>query len=208
MPFSDLKALAMPVYKADLDKEISRGRLNGESDELIVRRLFYFWRSPISRLHENAIFNIFNEVAGKFGVPFKAIYVSGSAQTGHSLYKNTDFIEGESDLDLAIVDAGLFQKYSEISYVASNNYRNLTKFPKRKDINDVPHLFKENLARGYFRPDLMPDCEENRQWKSFFRGLSTRYIETFKSVNCGIYMSPTFFERKLTQVLENYKPKA
>lgn len=207
MSLSDLKALALPRYKEELDSEIARGRLNGESDEMIIRRLFYFWRSPISRIHENPIFNIFNAVAVRFGVPFKSIYVSGSAQTAHSLYKNTDFTEGESDLDLAIVDASLFQKYSEISYIATDSYRNLTKFPTRSYIKDVPSAFRENLARGYFRPDLMPACEEQKNWKSFFNDLSTKHIETFKSVNCGIYLSPIFFERKLIQVLENYKPK-
>ncbi len=205
MPSSKLKILDMPKLKNELDGVIARARDVGDSSERIVRRLFYFRRSPITVVHEDPIFDIFDSVAARFNVPFKSIYVSGSAQTGHSLYKNRDFIESESDLDLAIVDANLFQRYAEISYVVTKGYSDLRSFQTRRDVNDVPQFFKKNLARGWFRPDLMPNCRQKTEWHSFFQGLSNKYINTFKGVSCGIYLSQTFFEGRLVKTLNNYK---
>jgi hypothetical protein len=205
MPFSKLKTIAMSNYKNDLDVEIKRARDKGDSDQLIVKRLFYFRRSPISIIHDDAVFKIFNAVAAEFNVPFKSIYVSGSAQTGHSLYKNTDFSESNSDLDLAIVDESLFRKYSEISFITAHGYRDLTKFRRSEKIRDVPGFFQKNLAQGWFRPDLMPDCDTRKDWFKFFSGLTQMHIASFKDVNCGIYLSPVFFEESLVRNLNDYK---
>ncbi len=205
MTFSKLKPLVMTKHKDELDAEIKRARENGDSDELIVKRLFYFRRSPISIIHDDAIFKIFSSVAKKFDVPFKSIYVSGSAQTGHSLYKNTDFTERDSDLDLAIVDSGLFTRYMEASFSVTDGYRDLTKFRRTAKINDAFGFFQKNLAQGWFRPDLMPDCELRRDWFKYFSGLTQAHFESFKDVNCGIYLSPVFFEKSLVRNLNTYK---
>ncbi|MRW86373.1 hypothetical protein GJ698_20065 [Pseudoduganella sp. FT26W] len=195
----------MNKYKNELDAEIKTARERGDSDELIVKRLFYFRRSPISLVHDDAIFKIFSSVADEFGVPFKSIYVSGSAQTGHSLYKNTEFTESDSDLDLAIVDERLFTKFSEEAFSITKGYRDLTKFPKSSKIKNVPDFFQKNLAQGWFRPDVMPHCQLRKDWFKFFSQLTQKHFESFKDVNCGIYLSPVFFEQSLVRNLGAYK---
>lgn len=200
-----MKAEIVSDYRGDLNLAINSARQRGLSNSAIIRSLFYFRRSPISHKHESSVFDIFDDVSLHFEVPFKNIYLSGSAQTGHSLHKNRDFSEGESDLDLAIVDTNLFKKYSEICYSITDGYRNLTKFKTRRSIDDVPSFFRENLSRGFFRPDLMPNCKERDDWFRYFDQLSTAHVGIFKSVNCGIYLSQVFFEHKLTKVLEAYR---
>lgn len=207
MSLSPPETIAMNGYKAELDEEIARAIANGDTSEQIVRRLFYFRRSPISKIHDDPVFKIFDSVALKFDVPFKSIYVSGSAQTGHSLYKNTDFTESASDLDLAIVDNILFAKYSEKAFEITKGYRDLTKFPRSRKISDVPGFFQKNLARGWFRPDLMPYCDERSDWFSYFQTLTKQFNASFNDINCGVYMSPVFFEQSLVQNLNAYMPK-
>ncbi|MDN2713484.1 MULTISPECIES: hypothetical protein [unclassified Janthinobacterium] len=199
-----LEGIALTIKKSSLDKAISHAQGLGESDEQIVRRIFFYRPSPISEVANDPIFSIFDAVSAKFGVPFKSLCISGSAQTGHSLYKHTDFDPSSSDLDLAIVDAGVFQEYSEASLIATNGYLNNTNFPDRRYCDNVQELFFQGLAKGYFRPDLMPICKKQIEWEEFFRRLTNKYRGNFKSINCAIYFSQIFFEKKLMPVYSKY----
>ena len=199
-----LEEIALSMKKASLDQAIKHAQGLGETPEQIVRRIFFYRPSPISEAENDPIFSIFDEVAKKFNIPWKAIYISGSAQTGHSLYKNTDFDPKSSDLDLAIVDPGIFQKYSEISSITTKGYRDNTAFPSRDYCENVQSLFLEGLAKGYFRPDLMPVCESQRSWERFFRDLTNKHRKKFKSINCAVYFSQVFLEQKLAPVYSKY----
>lgn len=199
-----LEAIALSMKKDSLDKAIKHSQEIGESAEQIVRRIFFYRPSPISEAENDPIFSIFDAVAGKFGVPFRSLHISGSAQTGHSLYKHTDFDPATSDLDLAIVDPRVFQEYSEASLVATNGYLNNTSFPRRNYCEDVQGLFLQGLAKGYFRPDLMPVCTKQTEWENFFRMLTNHHRKKFKSINCAIYFSQIFFEKKLMPVYSSY----
>jgi hypothetical protein len=199
-----LESIALSMKKNSLDKAIKHAQDIGDSAEQIVRRIFFYRPSPISEAENDPIFSIFDAVSAKFGVPFKALYISGSAQTGHSLYKHTDFDPKSSDLDLAIVDHRVFQEYSEASLLATNGYRDNTSFPKRDYCEDVQGLFLQGLAKGYFRPDLMPICKKQTEWEFFFRTLTNAHRKNFKSINCAIYFSQIFFEKKLMTVYSNY----
>lgn len=199
-----LRELAITQKKAALDGAIKRAQGLGERPEQIIRRIFFYRPSPIVELENDPIFSIFDEVSTRFKVPFKALYISGSAQTGHSLYKKTDFTSSDSDLDLAIVDPGLFQRYSEAALIATDGYTDNTPFPERNYCEDVRGVFMQGLAKGYFRPDLMPVCRLQEEWEKFFRQLTNAHRGAFKSVNCAIYLSQVFLEKKLKPVYSNY----
>lgn len=192
------------MKKDSLDRAIKHAQGLGESEQQIIRRIFFYRPSPISESQNDPIFAIFDAVSDKFAVPFKSIYISGSAQTGHSLYKHTDFDPDSSDLDLAMVDPRVFQEYSEASLIATQGYRDNTSFPPRKYCDDVEGLFLQGLAKGYFRPDLMPVCKKQIEWEAFFRTLTSKHRKQFKSINCAIYFSQIFLETKLMPVYSNY----
>jgi hypothetical protein len=199
-----LTKLVLSNKKIALDSVIKHAQGLGDTPEKIVKRIFFFRPSPISEAVNDPIFSIFDAISTKFQIPFKSIYISGSAQTGHSLYKQTDFDPENSDLDIAIVDPGMFQTYSEISLVTTNGYTDNTAFPNRSYCEDVPATFLQGLAKGNFRPDLMPICGPQRDLERFFRQLSSEHINSFKSVNSAIYFSQIFLEQKLKPVYSNY----
>ncbi len=197
----------MSIYKADLDAEIKAGQDRGDPDQWTVRRLFAFDAARVMATQKDTGFQILNNVSEHFNVPFRSIYISGSFQTGYSYFKDRDFVLGGSDLDLAIVDARLFQKYAEISFRKTNGYSNLTSFPVKDGISKA-NSFKDYISRGYFRPDLMPMCQEKQDWFGYFNSLSNRHRDVFHDINCGIYLSELFFEFKQTPIIDQYRKGA
>lgn len=193
---SDLKIL--------LDGEIRDALAEGNSEEDVTRRLFSFNSSLVLKDHRAAAFRIIDTVSKYFVVPFRAVFISGSAQTGYSYFKGRDFVRGDSDLDLAIVDAGLFQRYCEIVYAETRRYQDLTKFPVKDGVSKVSD-FREYLCIGYFRPDLMPYGRAKQEWFGFFNRLSKDYSDLFRNINCGIFLSEQFFEGKQVPLIRVFR---
>jgi hypothetical protein len=188
----------MPTHKDDLDAEI-KGLLElSYSPDKAVRKVFGFNGSVVLRENPAIGFEILSQVSSRFNVPFRSVLVVGSAHTGYSYFKDRDFVPRESDLDLAIVDPALFQKYSELSFLATKGYTDLTGFQNLAQ-------FRDYLFKGIFRPDLMPQCSHRRDWFEYFNRLSAKYVDLFRDINCGIYQSELFFESKQTSLVAEYK---
>ena len=175
----------------------------------IVRQLYIAFPTFAFQTDRELEFKILNEISKFFGIPYHAIHVVGSAKTGKSYYKGTDFKKGESDLDIAIISPDLYLKYMEIVFVNTNGYKDLKGFYNKLGRSNKEQLntFKNNLSKGVFRPDLMPDCEEKTEWWEFFNELSNEYFRYFKNINAGIYISQSFFEFKQIEGLEKYMSK-
>jgi hypothetical protein len=148
-------------------------------------------------------FEICNEISEKFNIPLTSIQFTGSAKTGFSLFKNKPFEERISDLDVSIICSDIFIKYLQLSLGISSSYTNLTKF-KRGDRGSTMQEFRSNLSKGIFRPDLMPACHEKEEWESFFNKLSDKYINYFKSISAGIYISEFSFQAKQLSAIEKF----
>lgn len=191
-------------YKQALDMALKESIGKNENATKTIRRLFQYRFSPILQKHNDAGFDIINSISTHFSIPFRAVHICGSAQTGYSYFKHKEFSEETSDLDIAIVDPRLFQKYSEISFEVTHGYSDLTKFLKQNDMDNSEQYFK-NLVRGYFRPDLMPHCTYKQDWFTFFNKLSNNHKKCFNNINGGIYFSETFFERKQFPIIQKYK---
>jgi hypothetical protein len=149
-------------------------------------------------------FDIMHEVAEKFEVDITNILIAGSAQTGESFHKEILFNPKTSDLDLSIVDANLFETCLKEVYIKTSDYENLADFPRKENIS----LYQEyliNVARGFFRPDLMPNCKFKSEWFDFFRKLSSKYNSNFESINCGVYSSLFFFQMKQSNNIQIVK---
>ncbi len=194
-------------YKQTLDRLLKQSIDRGEEGYKTIRRLFQYRFSPVLEKHYDVGFSVVDRVATYFAVPFRAVYLCGSAQTGYSYFKQRDFSEKESDLDISIVHPALFQKYSEISFEVTRGYTDLTKFI-REDDQDSARQFSANLAKGFFRPDLMPSCGPRQHWFAFFNRLSNDYGDCFTNINAGIYLSEVFFEGKQLPLIQKYKESA
>lgn len=174
-----------------------------KSYNLIARKIYIGYPTNIFIGREDMQFDIFNQISEEFKIPLHCIQVTGSSKTGFSYFKNREFIPGESDLDIAIISLNLFNKYSEFVFSFTKGYSDLSKFPVKNGVNYFTQYTKY-LARGIFRPDLMPMCKEKTDWFTFFNTISSQYYELFKSINAGIYASQYFFEYKQADNIQQF----
>lgn len=169
----------------------------------IVRKVFLTYPTKAFFGDEERQFEILNAVSNYFQVPITAIHVVGSAKLGHSIHKKTLFTPGQSDLDLAIIDNRLFIRYLELGLRLSKGYSDGSKFPIRDGVSTQP-TYQSYLAKGIFRPDLMPTGHERAEWKNFFGQLSTKHEQVFKSISGAIYLSQGCFENKQRSVIKTH----
>jgi hypothetical protein len=187
---------------------IRKGLDNKLKDNVIARKVYLSYPTDVFKDKLDIEFDVLNEISEYFNIPFNHIQIAGSAKTGYSYHKKKEFILGKSDLDIAIIDESLFTKYLQVSYRTTRQYSDLTKFHSKKEGvtgNDIYISFLKYIAKGYFRPDLMPDCTEKSKWFEFFSKLSDKYFEIFKSINGGIYCNQYFFESKQSDNIKKYK---
>jgi hypothetical protein len=160
--------------------------------EEIVRKIYICYPTKAFLGREEIGFGIFDAVSKFFEIPYSSVHVVGSAKTGKSYLKLTDFTEASSDLDIGIISPDLFLKYMEVSYKVTKGYSDQTLFSINKYGTSNMYEFKKCLNQGYFRPDLMPGCIQKTDWRSFFNKLSNEHISLFKNINAGIYATQHF----------------
>lgn len=179
---------------------IKKGASYGRGE--LARKIYLSYPTFALIEYQEEQFEILNNISRHFKIPITSVQVSGSAKIGHSLTekKDREFIPGTSDLDIAIIDANLYQKYVEIVFINTNRYSDKRNFATTDDAKQ----YIKCVSQGIFRPDLMPKCDEKTQWKSFFGKLSRKHTTLFKSINAAIYMSETFFEYKQKSLIDDY----
>lgn len=127
-----------------------------------------------------------SEVATRFAIAIRNVNVCGSAQFGHSYFKQTDFQRGISDLDIAIVSPYLYARYFDVALQVTSGFSDLTKFPSPENAKQFFGLIQK---KGMIRPDLGPQGVDKIAWDSFFNNISGRYKAHFSSITGAIYLS-------------------
>ena len=175
----------------------------GSSNYGNVKKVFLSYPSNYFLDHPDIQFEIFNKISCEFKIPFSSIRISGSAHTGYSFIKRRPFLEKESDLDVAIIDARLFQQLLEQCYERSEGFRP-DMFPTEEGTSkSLRNQFMNYSGRGIIRPDLMPKGPEKQRIWSFFNRLSNEYTEKFKNISAGIYLSETIYTLKQRSSLQS-----
>ncbi|MGC4077844.1 MAG: hypothetical protein QM702_12625 [Rubrivivax sp.] len=169
----------------------------------IARKIYLTYPTKVFIGHEEKQFVILDAIANFFDVPITSVQVAGSAKTGRSFHQRQDFRPGESDLDVAVIDNHLFTRYSEDAFRLSRGYSDHSVFPVREGAS-VHEEYTRYLARGVFRPDLMPTGPSRARVNNFFGRLSTRHSDLFSSITGAIYMSQVFFENKQRSAIKSY----
>lgn len=162
----------------------------------IVRKVYL--TMPTSAFHDNydIQYDILNSISKYFSVPITSVHVAGSAKVGRSIHKNRDFTPGESDLDIAIIDSGLFTKWMEISFEASRSYINYYN-------NEDRNKFLFYISKGIFNYKVMPRCSARGEIETFFHQLTVKHEQIFRTISAFVYLSQTFFEVKQLSVIKN-----
>ena len=184
-------------------EKIDRWSSNGESSLMIARRIYFLSPTVAFEKEPDRELEIYQAVSKFFHIPFNSIQIVGSAKTGVSLIKNTPFSIENSDIDIAVIDQSLFMSYVEEAFTISEGYARNDLFPT-KNGRPTSYSFKEYLAKGMFRPDLMPYCPERAKWMSFFSKLSGKHREFCAGMSAAIYASSVFFEWKQKMVIDKF----
>lgn len=134
------------------------------------------------------------KIADFYDVPFRSIALCGSAHLGFSPYKNTNFKPGHSDLDVAIIDAKVFQTTWMKLVSATRAFNDLSSFHGYTNPTETADRVKSMmLKRGLFHLHQLPICKEFAESRKFIDSLSTNYREMFSEVSLTIYMNEYAF---------------
>ena len=135
---------------------IEIGLKNGLDPGVIARKIYLSFPTHVFKGKEEMEFELLNSIKEFFRIPFSSIKVVGSSKIEYSYVKNKKFIQGQSDLDVAIVDSHLFQFYCESVFKETIGLTDLSKFGRSSEgVSKYPSYCKY-LSKGMFRPDLMP----------------------------------------------------
>lgn len=188
-----------------IENKIGEWSSKGESSLMIARRIYFLSPTAAFEREPDRELQVYSNVSEFFDIPFNSIQIVGSAKTGISLLKNTPFTAENSDIDIAVVDQSLFMHYVERAFTISEGYRRYELFPKSKsDGKPTVNYFKECLAKGVFRPDLMPYCPERAEWMTFFSKLSSCHREFCSGMSAALYASSVFFEWKQKSAIDKF----
>lgn len=182
-----------------IDEGLQANRPHNE----IARKIYLTYPTIALIGNEERQFQIFNEISEYFEVPIINVQVVGSSKTGYSFHKKTTFNSLTSDLDIAIIDSNLFQHYTEWVFKTTDGFADRTGFTNYEG-KSTYQQYINYVAKGIFRPDLMPTGKKRVKWLKFFGQLSNKNKDLFKSINAGIYLSQTFFEFKQTSNIKEY----
>jgi hypothetical protein len=144
---------------------------------------------------------IVGEIARHLGVGTDRIFVTGSAQVGFSLMHGKPFAHGRSDLDFAIVDAALAQRYAGAVRRVTDGLRRVDAFTATHHADQRTPSHKRDAylsfeSDGLIRADLMPDCAERSEFLALFAGLSAAHATRYAEITGLVYASRDAFLRK------------
>jgi len=191
------------VFMDTIENKIGEWSSKGESSLMIARRIYFLSPTVAFEKEPDRELQVYQDVSNFFAIPFNSIQIVGSAKTGISLINSTPFSAESSDIDIAVVDQSLFMRYVEIAFAISEGYMRTELFPI-KEGKPTRHSFMKYLAKGMFRPDLMPHCPERADWTSFFDRLSSNHRGFCSGMSAAIYASSVFFEWKQKLAIDKY----
>lgn len=169
------------------------------------RRIFMEERSVALKERREIEYKIRSEVSDFFSVNYASVYFTGSAQIGFSIVKDRLFRPGESDLDIACVDPGLFQRGWQDIISVTRAFTDMTPFGSMK-ANEVEALKDNILRRGMIRVQIMPKSQLSLRWTQFEDRKTREYRGSFGKVSIAIYMNEYAFcwkqDTALTQLLD------
>ncbi len=123
-------------------------------------------------------------VAEHFDIHPNHVIVVGSAKLGYSISPEKKFkpFDGESDLDLAVVDGALFDKFWKVMHTLRSS---AIAWPEFGD-------FRRYHFNGWMRPDKLPVADIRNSWFDFFSDLQRRGIGDGLPIRAALYNHGTF----------------
>lgn len=192
-------------YKNNLEENRSKKTNSGE----MARKLFLSYPTCAFIDDHELEFSIRDRVRKLYQIPLSSVQVIGSAKTGFSLVKNTEFKKGVSDLDLAIIDHTMFAKIWEEAHEMSLGFE-ATRFNDFRTVAGeiVPgsgqKRFLQYLQRGIIAPDFLPQGEPRRKILADFARVTQSHEDSFSKISAFFYASEYFFQVKQKEAVDKH----
>jgi hypothetical protein len=181
---------------------------NREPKEQIVRRIYLSYPTAVFRDYEDNEFEILNEIASFFKIPFTSVQIVGSAKTGYSLVNDRPFIEKKSDCDIAIIDFGLYINLIEYAHRQTKGFSDYTKYDQRTywlaNGFSKSDKLKKDICQGYINPYYLPNGDLKESWLRFFEKMSEKYSDKFRTIDGAAYASQYLFEMKQCGAIDKF----
>lgn len=154
------------------------------SVERFIRQRVIF--GDCRQLEDKAHAELREAVAANFGIHPNHVIVVGSAKLGYSISpaKPLKPFDSNSDLDLAVVDGRLFDKFWEQMHALRQT---AISWPEFGD-------FRKYHFNGWMRPDKLPIATIRNDWFDFFTRLQKAGIGGGLPIRAGLYKSWYFLE--------------
>lgn len=172
--------------------EKNKNLIQEEDLEFIVKKLYLSSPSFSFINTDNSTYIILDKISNHFAIPFKHIYVTGSAHIGFSLKTLNSFTKGASDLDIAIVDGELFDKILNGIVKDTSNFSKKDTFKN----NDCYKKYVDNVARGFIHPLYFPSGSVRSNWFKFFDELTFDHINNYVKISACLFSSEESFKNR------------
>jgi hypothetical protein len=140
----------------------------------------------------NREYAIKRDVSEHFAVEYRQICFCGSAQLGFSVHKDRLFEPGRSDLDVACVDANLYQRAWADIMQTTRAFTDNAVFGRVPGRN-IEMLKDQILRRGMINIAVMPNSTLKLNWTRFAGALGRRHADLFSSISFAIYINEYAF---------------
>lgn len=192
----------------DHRKNLADNKQSRTSSREMARKLYLSY--PTCALSEDpeTEYTIRNRFASLYTVPLAAVQIIGSAKTGFSLVKKSAFVPKTSDLDVAIIDARLFQLFWEEAYEISRGFEaNRFQDPLRDGLVIVgggQRRFLDYLQRGIIAPEYLPPGNLRQKLIADSERISASNRQNFAKISAFFYASELFFQSKQQDAVEKH----
>lgn len=147
-----------------------------------------------------------NRFALMYQVPLSSVQIIGSAKTGFSLIKKSNFTSKISDLDVAVIDGRLFYQFWEDAYDTSRGFEANRFQDPLKDgkviVGGGQQRFLSYLQRGIIAPDYLPPGHLRQRLIADAERISSDYEQHFAKISAFFYASELFFQSKQKDAVE------
>ncbi|MBB2830844.1 UNVERIFIED_ORG: hypothetical protein GGD51_000949 [Rhizobium esperanzae] len=175
--------------------------VRAQKDAISRARKIYFDSTSFALEGKHDVeFEIKKSIADRHKIAFRSVVFSGSAQLGFSPYKDTSFIAGRSDLDVACIDSSLFQEYWTTILNVTKAFNDDSVWVKPDHGSKLKsHLLK----RGMILFDYLPASRQRTNELAFLDKLSRSYRSHFNRISLAIYINEAAFCWKQASALAN-----
>jgi len=193
----------------DHRENLEENRKIRTSSREMARKLYLSYPTCALAEDPETEYSIRNRFALLYQVPLSSVQIIGSAKTGFSLIKKSNFTPALSDLDIAVIYGRLFYQVWEDAYETSHGFE-ANRFQDPLDQNSVvivgggQQRFLSYLQRGIIAPDFLPSGTLRQRLIGDAARISTGFKKNFSKISAFFYASELFFQKKQIDAVEKH----